>query len=246
MTWPRAIAILLALAGLALALRHDLAALALSRGNTRLQAGDIMAAEAEFKRSAALGGETAPLAYNLGVSLYRKGDFARARTWFDAALSTTGPELRAAIHYNRGNCQFRLGERQAARGAFQAALADYGRTLALTPKAVDAGDNLNLTRARLAALARAHARPDPPRRAGRSGRDEAPGEARRGIPGNAAHAAKPAARADASARPGKPYPALSRQETLRLLNEARGREKPMGTPRGGKQPGEQNKPEKDW
>lgn len=259
----QAIVALLVMAGLAIALRQDLANLALYQGNARLRAGDVSGAEAAFARAVSLGGAAAPLAYNLGVSLYRKGEYLRAREQFAAALATAGPELKVAIHYNLGNCQFRQGERlatgdrEAARRSFQEAAADYGKALALVPDASDAGGNLNLARARLAALGSERERDAGQ---GRGGTDQAQkSEAGNGQKEGSrqaqpaanqqkasAGAAQEAERADAAATLGKPHRDLTRHEAERLLNEARGREKPAGLPHGGKLDGQLAKPERDW
>jgi tetratricopeptide (TPR) repeat protein len=253
---------LLILAGLALALRQDLADLALSQGQARLRAGDLGGAAAAFARAAALGRDAAPLAYNLGVSLYRKGEYLRARDQFSAALATAGPELAAAIRYNRGNSQFRQGERlagsdrEAARAFFREAVADYGKALSLEPGAVDAGANLGLARERLAALGSEPARAGSRRDAGaeRPGKSEAGSgkgqraETTQAQPATgqaAASRARAAARTDAVASPGKTRRDLTRQEAERLLNEARGREKPAGMPHGD-HAGQSAKPDRDW
>jgi len=254
---------LLVLAGLALALRQDLANLALYQGNARLHAGDIGGAQAAFARAVVLGGDAAPLVYNLGVSLYRKGEYLRAREQFAAALATAAPALKAAIHYNRGNCQFRLGERlagsdpHAARRFFQEAIADYGKALAPAPDAADAGGNLNLARGRLAALGSAPANADKQRNVGADqaqqsvagkGAQDATRQARAAASRQkaSAGAAREAERADAAATAAKSRRDLSRSEAERLLNEARGREKPAGMLHSEKDVGRLARPEQDW
>lgn len=259
--------ILLALVGLSLSLRHDLADLALRQGNSRLLAGDLAGAEAAFRRAVALGSEAAPLAYNLGVSHYRRGEFAQAQRQFAAALATAGPALRGAIHYNLGNCGYRQGERLAAsdrRAAgemLRQAVADYGEALIQTPGAPDARSNLMLARTRLTALAGGRAR-DGNKRGGVAEQPRSPGGAAGKGPaaGTPQAGAQPASSrqkaaagtreksggADAPADSGKSRRELTRNEVERLLNEARGREKPTGMPHGGKQNRPLAKPEKDW
>jgi len=250
--------LLLTLAGLAIILRHDLANLARYLGSARLQAGDVMGAAAAFRHAVALGGDAAPLAYNLGVSLYRKGEYLRAREQFAAALATAGPNLRAATLYNRGNCQFRQAERlaagdqEAARRFFQEAISDYGKALALAPDAVDAGGNLNLARVRLAALGADAGNPHtagaekPPQEKVGNGSKAGTKHAQPATKQAAAGAAQEAERADASATSGKTRRDLTRNEAERLLNEARGREKPAGMPHRGNRNGPLAKPDRDW
>ena len=257
----KAILILLALVSLIYMLRQDLAGWARQRGNERLLAGDMPGAEAGYRQAGELGMDAAPLAYNLGVSLYRRGEFAGAQRQFAAALAKAGPGLKSAAHYNRGNCAFRLAERlvasdpEAAGSLFQAAIADYVETLALSPGAVDAGENLLLTRSRLAALVGADE--------ARTGKDDAD-QARNDVTGDrvlsgarqanahpgasraATGAAREAGRADASASAGNSRRDLTPAEAERLLNEARGRERLAGLPHAGKQNGELARPERDW
>jgi len=257
----KAILALLVMAALAHTLRHDLAHLAVYQGNARLQAGDASGAAAAWQRAVTLGREAAPLAYNLGVSGYRKGEYAQARKQFAAALATAAPNLREALHYNLGNCQFRLGEQlaardpQAARGLFQAAIADYGKALALSANAVDASHNLALARARFAALGNGPAKSRSPRAAGAerspagSAGNRPPaatGKAKAQASQTPAGAAQAAARADATATAGKPRRDLTQTEAERLLNEARGREKLAGSPHRGNQNKALAKPERDW
>ena len=254
--------VLLVLVGLALALRQDLANLALRQGNTHLRDGDATAAQAAYARAITLGQPAAPLAYNLGVSLYRKGDYPQAQAQFTAALAAAGPELAVAGYYNRGNSRFRQAERlvaddpAAARRSFQEAAADYAQALALAPGAADAHGNLGLARARLAGLENEAAPPerkraagaDPAQKAEAGGGPKARTRQERPAAGQAAagDAGKETARADAAASSGKTRRALSRQEAERLLNEARGRERPAGTPLHGRQDGQLAQPERDW
>jgi tetratricopeptide (TPR) repeat protein len=255
---------LLALAVLAIVLRQDLANLAVYQGDARLRTGDVGGAQAAFSRAAALGAAAAPLAYNLGVSLYRTGDYRRAHEQFGAALATAAPALAVAIHYNRGNCQFRQGERlvardpEGARRFYQEAAADYGRALALAPRAADAGGNLKLARTRLAALGGGLAPADRQRSpgadqaqqsvAGKGARDATRQVQQEAAPRKpaSAGAAQEAERADAAATQGKSRRDLTRSEAERLLNDARGREKPAGMPHGEKDVGQLGKPERDW
>ena len=59
-----------------------------------------------------------------GVIAYKRGDYATARSEFDAALRhATTPEQRARAHYNLGNAHARDGELAAAEQAYRAALS---------------------------------------------------------------------------------------------------------------------------
>ena len=62
-------------------------------------------------------GKSPALLYNLGVSLYKHGNYKEAFDTFDAAtLEGAGPELRLRCVYNEANCRFRMAEAMAQRG----------------------------------------------------------------------------------------------------------------------------------
>lgn len=259
-----AIVMLLILGGLVMALRQDLMNLALNQGKTRLLAGDVTGAETAFRRAAALGGDAAPLVYNVGVGMYRKGEFQQAQRMFSVTLATAGAGLQAATLYNRGNCLFRQGEQlavrdqEAARTKFQEAIADYGKALSLSPGAADIGGNLARARARLARLANGNARvPDtartkhvkspegaasPDSNAG-TGHSPAPAPNQQMADGSAAQGASGT---ESPTTAGKPRRELTWNEAERLLNEARGREKLAGPPHAGNPNEPLAKPDKDW
>ncbi len=258
---------LLAVTGLTFTLHQDLTSLALHQGTARLQSGDPSGAEKAFNRALSLGSDAAPLAYNLGVGLYRQGDFARAQQQFATALATAGPDLAAAIHYNRGNSRFRQGELlaasdpPAARSLLSDAMADYGQALAADPDAADAAGNLAAARLRLAALGRKTSSEDSRQPAGsdekqagetaRNQASKAEGERTKADssstpPATTADAAQAADGADDSLGKGKPRQVLTQPEVERLLNEARGRERPAGVPHTGNHAGKLAQPDKDW
>jgi tetratricopeptide (TPR) repeat protein len=264
----RRVQILLALftlSALTLGLRHDLANQALRRGSTQLDAGDTRAAEAAFRLAIDLGKDAGSLDYNLGVNLYRKGEFALARKQFDAAIATAKPFLIPAAYFNRGNSTFRQAghltadDRQAAVPLYLAAIADYKKVLSLTPGAVDARNNLNLVQTRLMALMMNEGQNKPDNQAG-SMRNQIPADST----GSSPQIAAPQAHADArsaqkrstaesaaqaapsSPDTSKPHRNLTPAEVERLLNDARGREKPAGTLHSGQQIGLSAQPDKDW
>jgi tetratricopeptide (TPR) repeat protein len=262
--WLAKAVILLALAGLAVAVRRDIAELAVYQGRALLRAGDVVGAETAFGRALALGGTDTSLAYDLGVGLYRQGEFGKAQQRFTAALAAAEGELAVASYYNRGNCWFRQAERlatsdrEAARRFFEDAVADYGRALTMAPEAMDAGDNLNLARARLAALGHSLA-PGPSQRAvgaEESQRQEAANgshakaESKQALPGThrgASDSARQAVdQADAIGKPGETRRDLTPDEVERLLNDARGRERVAGPLHGGTRSARLAEPEKNW
>jgi len=254
----RALLILLSLAGLVFALRHDFGELALQRGEARLRAGDIAGAKAALDQAIALGGDGAPLAYNLGVGHYRNGDFTQALKWFDVATASVAPGLRAATLYNRGNSEFRLAERLAATRPtaaidwYRKAVTSYEEALVQMPDAADVSGNRVLSMNRLAALE------DAGRRAGKesashreSGGNRLGTGAKATQPRTDTRSAKTgesrqADAPDPSATSGKSRHDLTQAEVERLLNDARGREKLMGMPHAHKQASPSAQPALDW
>lgn len=254
----RALAVLLALATLALALRHDLGELALRQGESRLRAGDIAGAGAALDQAMALGGDGAPLAHNLGIALYRKGEFSRASDHFSSSLATATPELSSANHFNQGNCRVRLAETLDPRDPQAApllreAVADYGKALALAPGDDDSRANLQLARKRLAVLVATKDQDDGDKPATQPA-DNGPrdGERHRGgsKPTDTGKALENAGQtSDAKNEPhlaGKSRRDMTQPEVERLLNKARGREKLEGTLHSGAQRGQAAKPDRDW
>lgn len=231
---------------LVLALRHDLAQWFLGQGAAHLDRGDLAAAQTALHRARAFGGEGAPLAYNLGVAHYRRGEFEPARAQFSAA--SMQPELAAASHFNRGNSAFRQAEATPAQAETHlfAAVADFERALVLEPADAAARANRELARGRLTALRLAR-------------ESQAQDQADKKNAGPQTAAAKPVGDPKAGSKPGqtgggktdlvapgKSRRDLSQAETERLLNQARGRERPAGPLHRGGQNGPSPKPEKDW
>ncbi len=259
--WIETLLFLCALAGVLAALRLDLADLFAAQGMARLQVGDTTGAERAIQRSVALGGDAAPLTYNLGVALYRAGKFAEARKQFAHALTQARPKLMPNLHYNLGNSAYRQAERHAAADRtraerlFQEAIGAYENTLTLAPETSEARANLGLTRTRLAMLERAdaqnrdkkpHATPSetPASEQAKSTAERA--RDRQVAKEGSANAAHKAAGADPSAVAGKTRRDLSRHDAERMLNEARGRENLSGMLSGKTRDKAPLQPEKDW
>jgi Ca-activated chloride channel family protein len=79
--------------------------------------GRFAEAVGEFQQMLDAQGKSPTLLYNLGVSLYKHGDYKEASDAFDAAtLCGAEPELRLRCVYNEGNCMFRMAESMAQRG----------------------------------------------------------------------------------------------------------------------------------
>jgi len=77
-----------------------------------------------YKKAFAERPESPLLHYNLGVGLYKKGDYQQAVEYFTKALITEDTHLEERANYNIGNCKFRQGE-QAERGDLVRAVEFY-------------------------------------------------------------------------------------------------------------------------
>lgn len=247
-----------------LALRQDLSSLALHYGSARLRSGDVVGAQTAFRRAVELGRDAAPLSYNLGVTLYHKGEFALARRHFDAAIASAGPSLLPAALYNRGNSLYRQAgkladrDRRAAIALLQQALADYRRILSLVPEATDAQYNMNLVEMRLKVLMAGLAKADRPadtengrpRNAATQNDQNAASQAgTQAVASRKPSASQSTSQADPSDTPGageRSRRNLTHAETARLLSEARGRERPLGLPHAERESGPVAGPENDW
>ena len=263
---------LLILALLAPLMRHDLALWDWRQGKERLQAGDHGAALSFLSRAASRSPQSLPIAFDSGVACYRLGQLQQASALFRAASASDDPLLKAAALYNLGNCAFRMGEQaaaadpQGARRQFQEAERQYLLALAVASDAADARHNLDLVRSRLARLqhpAAPDALPAPSKRAegnappaaapgAKPGREPQTGsEGRQGERLDGGEDAPPragSARTDGKGQGAKAGPELTKDQALKLLSEARGRETlsalPPGKIRG--EGGRSQAPEKDW
>ncbi len=116
-------------------------------GNEQLTGGNYREALAAFDRAREQAPESAVVAYDRGVALYRLGEFDAAETAFQDALGPEMPELEAKAKYNLGRC----AHAQAVAGAddLETAIHDTGRAigfykeaLQLRPDDSDAKQNL--------------------------------------------------------------------------------------------------------
>ena len=84
------------------------------------------------------------LNYNLGTTLYKKGDYLLAMEYFTKALHTEDRDLEPKANYNIGNCKTRLGEQsqktnpQRTTELYREALDYYQRASELNDQDEDA------------------------------------------------------------------------------------------------------------
>jgi hypothetical protein len=260
-----AVALFVFLAGLGMALRHDLGNLAWHQARQSLSAGDPAGAELVQHSTIFMDRDRAPLSAAIGVGWYRQQRFAEAERQFAVATASTRPELVSAAHLNRGNSLFRragqLAEADvgAASLLLRAAMADFEKVLSLEPNAGDAISNLRITRERLARL-EAVATPSASRPTDRSYRNASRaasgasqtqeglgsqrdrGDAISAVGGNASSKES----AEAHEMRGRSRRDLTRNDAERLLDESRGREGVYGTIVEDRRQTGREVPEKDW
>lgn len=122
----------------------------------RYQKGDYPAAQKEFERLAEKSPADARLHYNAGASAYQAGEYEKALTHFQSALSPDNLTLQQNSYYNLGNTQFRLGESQEDPAqkseAWENAIHSYESSLKLNPTDADTKHNLELVRQKLEEL----------------------------------------------------------------------------------------------
>lgn len=225
---------LMFLTGLYPVLRHDLFHFAWRQGREALLRGDNERGLAAFALAERMRGGELLLAYDAGVALYRRGAYAQALERFSAAGAAGDPGLKEAALYNRGNAAVKEAERKGgdvsgAVALLRQAETSYRQTLELNPRAADAKRNLEVVRARLAALAAV--RDGAPGRESRGGSVTPPtrsGERRGGERGQEqgrnSRGNKAGEESDQAARHGRRAAEMSREDAERLLAEERGRE----------------------
>ncbi len=259
------VSLLVFLAGLGMAFRHDMGNLAWRQVRQSLIAGDPAEAERVQRGAMLMDGDRARLAIAIGVGWYRQQRFDEAERQFAVSTTSARPELVSAAHFNRGDSYFRRAEQVAetdagaARLLLRAATADFEKVLSLEPNAGDAISNLRLSQERLARLETAatppasrsmdHSYQNSSRAASGSSRtQEGLGRQRgRGDPNSAARTnASSKDNTEAHEALGRSHRDLTRDEAERLLDESRGREGISGSIVGDRRRTGREAPEKDW
>lgn len=228
------ILLLMFLTGLYPVLRHDLYLFTWRQGREALTRGDNEGGVRYFGWAERMRGGNLLLAYHAGVALYGMGEYGKSISRFTAASAASDPGLKEAALYNLGNAAVKEAERKGGDAAGAAALlrqaeASYRQALKLNPRAADAKRNLELVRARMAALAaskgeapgrEAHGRSIPPQAANRERQEGEKGKEQ----GRKSRGQKAGDESDRAARYGARAAGMSREDAERLLAEERGRE----------------------
>jgi tetratricopeptide (TPR) repeat protein len=231
---PAVLLLLTLLAGLYPVLRHDLYHFAWRQGREALSRCDNERGLRAFGWAERLRGGDLLLAYDVGVALYRRGEYAKALARFSEASTAVDPGLKEAALYNAGNAAVKEAERKGGDAAGAAALlrqaeSNYLQALELNQRAADAKRNLELVRARLAGLAAGKG--DAPGREARGGSAapqaksvERQGGARGKDQGEKSRGSQRGTESEQAAQHGTRAAEMSREDAERLLAEERGRE----------------------
>ena len=120
----------------------------IEEGNKFFEQGEFAKALDAFDRAAARSPESAEIAFNRGVTMYRLGDFDKAQTAFQDALRPERPDLEARAKYNLARTAHAAAlskpdEPQTAVKDLGRAIDFYKDTLSLRPDS-DARHNLDL------------------------------------------------------------------------------------------------------
>jgi tetratricopeptide (TPR) repeat protein len=112
---------------------------ATERGNERYAAGELDEALKCYTDAQLEAPECPELHYNIGVILYRREEYEKAKEEFEQSLRSDRPEVQARAYYNLGNISVQTGDPLTA-------IDYYKRALQLDPDDEDAKYNLELVR----------------------------------------------------------------------------------------------------
>lgn len=238
------------------ALRYDLSRWQLARADLALRNGDLRGAVASWSSAASNPPSHHLALLNRGVARYRLGELVDASTDFRAATAAGDPTVRQLSFYNLGTTLLvmeqkrKTTDRQEAERLLTEAVLQLQAAVKLNPADAAAGHNKTLARARLAALTAGMLSGQPvakphqqPQEKGAQGTDapKQPGRA-----GTKAGKAGAATDLDTPAGQRRTAPALTPEQALRMLDDARGREALRSAVTAGSRHEQLTPPEKDW
>lgn len=102
--------------------------------------------------------QNASLSYNLGTSLYQKGNYEASITALQEAVRPQNLDLQQKTFYNLGNATYRKGElasqtnRQQTIGLWEESLEHYQNAMELDPKDIQSRENFEFVKKKLEAL----------------------------------------------------------------------------------------------
>jgi len=117
------------------------------RGNQALAEKKYDEALEFFKKAEVDLPDSAEVAYDRGIALYRKGEFDKARESFGNALRTRDPKLEAQAKFNLGNCSYstalgKLTDLQGAIEELRKSINYWRDSLELNPADTEAKQNI--------------------------------------------------------------------------------------------------------
>jgi len=242
------------LAALAAALFYDGTQWRMRRAERIFTAGDYPAALSiwsSLARSPLTGDEAL---FNGGAAAYRMGNYSAASGYFRAASETNDRNIRWMALYNLGTTGIRLADQGTANGAAErhlvAAVTHLERALSLHPGEESVLGNLQAARLRLAAIRRGTEgkKGDAPRSANAQPRaPEADPGKRTGQREPARDGAHPGRATGMDSEGTRKQPAaMDRNQALRMLDEARGRESLRSATPSSSVGKSLSPPERDW
>ncbi len=123
------------------------AAEAVAQGKQLLEAGKYDDALDYFKKAEVDLPDSAEIAYDRGIALYRKAEFDKAKDAFMNALRTREPALEAKSKFNLGNCAYstalqKLTDLSGAIDELRKAITYWRDSLDLNPEDAEARQNI--------------------------------------------------------------------------------------------------------
>lgn len=242
---------------LAAAILYDYPNWLARRADRMFTTGNLTAALVDWSSLGRLPGRKETALFNSGVAAYRMGNYSAAAAFFQAGSATGDSRLRGKALYNLGTTRIRLaaalrtgGGAVVAERQLKNAVRELQASLELDRSDDAALRNLQVARARLAmSLKQKGTKNIAQTQGARAQRNptDTGGEKRNDPKEPGKDVAKPGKATDMDREGGKKRRApLDRNQALRMLDEARGREalrSATTSPGNGKNP---SPPEKDW
>lgn len=246
--------LLVCIATVALAVFFDLGKWMTVEADRHFRNGDMPRAIARWNSTLRIHTDDRLTAYNRGVAYYRMGNYSAAVINFKSALRSNHAPLRQKSLYNLGTIQLQRSISGASKNTHTVQLLSdatehLGESARINPNDADASHNYKVAQAMLASLRTAAPRKQRPTEP----RNESSEQEKAGTK----NSSKGASSSKSSGRPGeltqasndgtkRRHEAITRNQALRMLNDARGRE----TLRSWVAQDQQNPlpppPEKDW
>ncbi len=234
------------------AIRYDLSQWQLARADRALRNNDLRGAIASWSSAAGNRSSRHLALLNRGVARYRLGELVAASTDFRAATAAGDPTVRQLALYNLGTTLLAMeqkniaADREGAERILTEAVRQLQAAVDLNPADSDAGHNKALADARLTALASGRPGAAPTQKPHDMARHGTAASKQPGRAGTKTGKAGAATDLDTPAGQRRAAPALTPEQALRMLDEARGREVLRSAVTAGSRHEKPAPPEKDW